>query len=232
MPFLDFVEENDSSYSAGKVKVPVLAGFLALILFICFLAIQFLLPYLNKDSFILEEDESALESADGQASQDGANEGSENTESPTTESLVVFVSGAIQDEGVYSLPEGSRVQDAVSAAGGFADDASTDALNLARILQDGEQIRIPTEAESDQDAYPDLESTAETSAAQEGDQLVNINNASAQELESLPGVGEVTAQKIVDDRQAQGPFSSKEDLKRVSGIGDKKYEALADLICV
>lgn len=108
----------------------------------------------------------------------------------------------------------------------MADDASGDALNLARILNDGEQVIVPTAEERMQE----LQAAADGGARPAG--KVNINTATAEQLDTLPGIGESTAQKIIADREANGPFSSPEDLKRVSGIGDKKYAELADLITV
>ena len=140
--------------------------------------------------------------------------------------MYVHVSGAVQEPGLYELPEGSRIAAAVEAAGGFSEDAATDGVNLARVLFDGEQIVVPTIEEAA------AGSTSEGSSTTSSSSLVNINTASASELDTLPGIGPATAEKIIADREANGPFTTIEDLKRVSGIGDKKYENLADLICV
>lgn len=139
--------------------------------------------------------------------------------------LFVHVSGAVRNPGLYELEEGARVATAVEAAGGFADDAAIDSCNLARVLTDGEQVHIAATSPSGQ-----MEPAAEAPANSSG--KVNINTASESELESLPGIGAATARKIVADRSANGPFASVEDLTRVSGIGEKKLSALADLICV
>ena len=144
--------------------------------------------------------------------------------------VTVDVAGAVASPGVYELPEGSRVIAAVEAAGGVAEDAETAPVNLARVLVDGEQVYIPTSDEAAAPVQP-LQAQASTqTSAQSTPALVDINTASAAELETLPGIGPSTAQKIIADREKNGPFSSKEDLKRVSGIGDKKYAALADAI--
>ncbi|MCL4078982.1 ComEA family DNA-binding protein [Coriobacteriia bacterium Es71-Z0120] len=141
----------------------------------------------------------------------------------TPAGVVVHVVGAVRRPGVYTLPPGSRVGDAVEAAGGVLGNAATDAVNLARILNDGEQVRIPTRDEAS--------STAGAPSTVAGaPQKVNINSASATELDALPGIGPATAQKIVDDRTKNGPFSAPEDLMRVPGIGPKKFDALKDLI--
>lgn len=129
--------------------------------------------------------------------------------------------------GVYELAEGARVSDALEAAGGAVEGAAPDALNLARVINDGEQIIVPTEEDQEQQA-----ASGSAAGASGMGGKVNINTATAEQLDTLPGIGESTAQKIIADREANGPFASVEDLKRVSGIGDKKYADLADLITV
>ena len=125
-------------------------------------------------------------------------------------------------------------QDAVDAAGGFADGAARDALNLARVLADGEQIVVPSqeEAVSEPVAAVDGGDAGSGAAASPTGGKIDLNRATAAELDALPGVGPSTAEKIVADREANGPFRTVEDLKRVSGIGDKKFADLADLVCV
>lgn len=150
---------------------------------------------------------------------------------PPAGEIVVHVAGAVFAPGVYRLPVGSRVTDAVSAAGGGLSTASLDSLNLARILADGEQVYVQTVEEAAAGATPTSGAGASTaSAGAQSGATVNINQASAAELENLPGIGPATAQKIVDDRTANGPFVAPEDLMRVSGIGEKKFESLRDYV--
>lgn len=144
-----------------------------------------------------------------------------------TGEIVVHVAGAVLRPGVYHLPTGSRVDDAVQAAGGALGNAALEALNLARVLADGEQVYVQT-ADQLAAGAPALPSAPAGASAAEG--VVNINTASAGELEALPGVGPSTAQKIVDDRETNGPFSKPEDLMRVPGIGPKKFDALRDFV--
>ena len=145
-------------------------------------------------------------------------------EPPEAEPLVVHVDGAVKAPGVYEVEPEGRVADAVAAAGGLAQGADTTSLNLAAFLTDGEKIHVPLEGE---EAAPD-------SASDEGGEpdLINLNTADVAELDELPGVGEATALAIVEDREANGPFTSPEDLMRVSGIGEKKYAKLEGMICV
>lgn len=141
-------------------------------------------------------------------------------EEPVT--LVVHVDGMVGMPGVYELAEGARVSDAVAAAGGLAEGADTSSLNLAAPLADGEKVHVPAEGE---------EVTTSSGGASSGD-LVNLNNASVEQLDELPGVGEATARAIIEDREANGPFATPEDLMRVSGIGEKKFAKLEGMICV
>ena len=149
-------------------------------------------------------------------------------EAPPPAEMVVDVSGAVMSPQVVIVPEGARVADAIEAAGGLAPDADVSALNRAAPVVDGGKIDVPRKGEvAARDASAgDAESTAE------GAGLININMADASELDALPGVGPATARAIVEDREANGPFTSPEDLMRVSGIGEKKYEKLKSQICV
>ncbi|HHW55113.1 MAG: helix-hairpin-helix domain-containing protein [bacterium] len=135
--------------------------------------------------------------------------------------VVVHVAGAVKRSGVYRLPEGSRVIDAVEAAGGGTEDADIHALNLADILIDGQRYYVPT-----------LEETAGGggSYSASGTGKINLNRATKAELETLPGIGPTLAERIITYREQQGPFRRPEDLKNVSGIGEKTYENLKDYI--
>ncbi|HEX9774670.1 MAG TPA: ComEA family DNA-binding protein [Actinomycetota bacterium] len=134
--------------------------------------------------------------------------------------IVVHVVGEVKRPGVYELLEGDRVIDAVRAAGGFVKGADRGAINLARPLADGEQVVIPAKSRG----------SAPAGADEPG--LVNINTASQADLESLPGIGPVLAQRIMDYREQHGGFRSVEDLKNVSGIGDKTFASLEPLVTV
>ena len=144
--------------------------------------------------------------------------------------LVVHVTGAVAQPGVYQLPASSRVQDAIQAAGGLLPEADAPALNLAAFLQDGEQISVLAV----QPTLPALEPPARSAplpTAQAG-KLININTATQAELESLPGIGPALAQQIIAYRKAHGPFATIEDIIDVPGIGPKTFEKIKDLITV
>lgn len=171
------------------------------------------------------EGEESIGDAGGEGAPGEAPEPEEEGAVPAT--VVVHVDGAVASPGVYELPAGSRANDAVSAAGGLAEGADTTALNLAAELADGEKIYVPLEGEGA--AAPQTPSSA---GAADAGGPVNLNTATAEELDELPGIGEATAQAILEDREANGPFASPEDLMRVSGIGEKKFERLEGLVCV
>ncbi len=183
-----------------------------------------------------DEDASA-ESSDADEEQSENSEELEQVTAASESTVVVHVAGAVEEPGVYSVFEGGRVLDAVEAAGGFSNEACAEAVNLARLISDGEQIYIPTYQEVESGEY--TSSSSESSSAASGSSsssssgsLININTATADELDTLPGIGPVTASNIISYREENGGFSSKEEIKEVSGIGDAKYAQIEDLICV
>ena len=156
---------------------------------------------------------------------------------PTPAPLVVYVTGAVSEPGVYSLSLNSRVEDAIQKAGGLTEEAAIDSVNMAAPLQDGLQIHVPTK---NQPAVPGSGASTSSGGGESAtDQPVstmisypiNINTASQTELESLPGIGPVTAQKIITYRQ-ENEFLIIEDIQKVSGIGPATFEKLKDFITV
>lgn len=150
--------------------------------------------------------------------------------------IIVDVGGAVERPQVVELEEDSRVGDAISAAGGLKDNADPAGINQAAFLADGEKVYIPVKGEtsalvsgiSGQDAAPAGSMTGGSSASSK----VNLNTATAEELQTLNGVGPATAEKILDYRTANGGFKKIEDLKNVNGIGDKTFEKLKEHIMV
>ena len=146
---------------------------------------------------------------------------------PTDKPIVVHITGAVPRPGVYALPQGARVQDAITAAGGFLAEALKTDINLAAPLEDGEKLDVPyIEGGSPVLATPEEEVVVVTT------ELIDINTASQAELETLPGIGPTTAQKIIEYREANGPFVNTEDIINVPGIGPGTYERIKDLITV
>lgn len=153
---------------------------------------------------------------------------------PTQTPITVHVIGAVVRPGVYTFPQGSRVQDAVTAAGGLLAEADPSLINLAAKLEDGQQLQIPAIG----GGVPGAVSTgtgpftvlSTPGAPAANTNLVNINTATVDELDTLPGIGPSTAQKIIDYRVQHGPFSQIEQIMDVSGIGPATFDRLKNLI--
>lgn len=157
------------------------------------------------------------------------------TESAEQTCVIIHVVGAVRHPGIVSIDAGSRVSDALDAAGGLLANAAQEALNLARVVADGEQVAVPTIDEWQAGGLAGGGPAAGGGAGGASGAcaaVVNLNTATVTELETLPGVGPSTAAKIVADREANGLFTAPEDLMRVSGIGEKKFEALKDAVVV
>lgn len=135
--------------------------------------------------------------------------------------ISVFVCGAVKCPGVVELPEGSRVNDALEAAGGFAEDAAREQVNLAAKVSDGEKLYFPT-----------CEEAASAAEEKSGDGLININTASAEELCTLPGIGASRAADIIRYREREGAFVTCEDIMKVTGIKNSVYDKIKDRIKV
>lgn len=157
---------------------------------------------------------------------------------PTVPPIVVHVSGAVSQPGIYTLPPDCRVQAALDAAGGPLPEANVSEINLAAFIQDGSQLWIPFQASnpsqitsqtstSTPPEYKSIEPIHQTLP-----ELININTATRSELESLPGIGPVTAEHMIAYREENGPFASIEDIEKVPGIGPAKFEQVKDLITV
>jgi len=165
-------------------------------------------------------------------------EGGATAESTASMAAYVHVVGAVRRPGMYQLADGARVADAIDAAGGMLANAAQAGVNLARLVADGEQIVVPTADELAHGGPAPASAGAvqvpsgPAGGAAAGGAQVNINTADAAALDTLPGVGPSTAAKIVADREANGPFSSADDLGRVAGIGPKKLEELKPRVCV
>jgi competence protein ComEA len=135
---------------------------------------------------------------------------------PTDRSITIYISGEVKNPGVYDLPLDSRVQDAVNVSGGFLPDADTSAINLAALLVDSSQIDVKSKTINDENLGT----------------KININTATALELESLPGIGPTAAKNIIDYRIEYGSFSYIEDIQKVAGIGPVTFAKIERLITV
>lgn len=152
---------------------------------------------------------------------------------PVAGELWVHVAGSVVNPGVYALAPGSRVKDAVGAAGGPSADAEISAVNLAAEIADGEQVFVPSRNDpAATGATSPSPGSSGGNGQKSGSQKVNINKADAAQLDTLPGIGPSTAEKIIAFRVTNGPFKSVEELQRVDGIGDAKFKQLAQHVTV
>ncbi|MDD6042768.1 MAG: helix-hairpin-helix domain-containing protein [Eubacteriaceae bacterium] len=148
----------------------------------------------------------------------------EETETATTAMPVyVDISGEVKSPGVYQVAEGTRLFEVIEKAGGLTDNAGVMSINQAEIVTDGQKIIIPDSQ---------TQTTNTNSSGITSDGLININVADSVELQEIPGVGPATASKILAYRESNGSFKNKEDLMNVSGIGQKTYDKIKDLITV
>jgi len=138
---------------------------------------------------------------------------------PTPSPVIVYISGNVEDPGVYSLPAGSRIQDLVNAAGGILPESELDSINLAEMLSDSQHVHIPVTGETDSDevnpTFP-----------------LDLNSATAEDLDTIPGIGPVLASEIVSYREQYGDFSSLGDLLNVTGIGEAKLNDIMEYLFI
>ena len=139
-------------------------------------------------------------------------------------SVTVYVSGEVKKPGLVTLPEGKRVADAVNEVGGVIETADIDRVNMAALLEDGMQIRVPENQR--------FGNRAATPVGKDADGLININTASEKELQELPGIGPAMSARIVEYREANGNFKKVEDIKKIRGIGNAKFEKLKDKVTI
>lgn len=198
----------------GKLLVGGLVGLLALIAY-----------------FTLGQSSTSTEQllAEPSPSLVATSETTEASSSSDRQDLVVDVKGAVQKEGVYQLPAGSRVDDAIKQAGGLTENADKKSVNLAQKLSDGSVVYVASQGEN-----ISVVSAPTATGGSEGIATgkVNINRASLSELQTISGIGAKRAQDIIDYRETSGLFQSVDDLKKVSGIGDKTFDKIKELITV
>ena len=219
-------------------KQKIILSIVISIIFVLVLIYVYQNLYEEDAEIILTNEENVLD-AETNEIVDSNEEISSQNNRESEETVVVHVIGEVNNPGVVTLPEGSRIIDAINMAGGKTEEADLSKINLAYIVEDGTQIYIPRINEDlnqvnliSDGAGVGVVITDSNVEENEVDSKVNINTASKEKLETLPGVGETTAQKIIDYREANGKFKTIEDIKNVSGIGDAKYESLKDKITV
>lgn len=189
-----------------------------------------LIPY-KEEGKLQEENES-----------EQADQNAEITGVDNTKKIVVHITGEVNNCGVIELEKGSRVIDAVNVAGGFTEKADIEKVNLAYVLSDAIKIYIPSKNKDEENVTNTQECITtnsgeniimkENQIQKSNNSIVNINEATQTELETLPGIGPSTALKIISYREENGKFLSTEDIKNVSGIGDNKFNTIKDFICI
>ncbi|WP_226677357.1 helix-hairpin-helix domain-containing protein [Mesobacillus jeotgali] len=201
---MDWIREN---------KIYVIAGMVAVLFF--------LYSSFDKQHELTEMNEGTLAIVEANSE--------EKNDTKVDEKIMVMmadIKGAVVNPGVYEINEGGRVVDLIELAGGLAEDADTAVINFASYVQDEMAIYVPRIGEN-VNAVPPVQ-VGET----EGNGTVNLNSAGSSELQTLPGIGPAKADAIIEYREMNGPYKSIEDLKEISGIGDKTFEKLKDLISV
>lgn len=241
MSFVDDVDSLKTKLHLRDMPTSLRIGLVLLGAIILFILFQGLWQLSSGDTHLIdgsaqsswqEKGEEGLTVTQAEAAQ----EGTASTAQPAR--LSVHVVGEVANPGLYEVDAGSRVQAAIDAAGGFTNDANQGSVNLAREIVDGEQIVVASKnasaagASGAGSAGTASSGTSASGASGASGGLVNINTADIAGLSSLSGIGEATAKKIIADREKNGPFKTTKDITRVSGIGDKKYEAIKDSITV
>ena len=143
--------------------------------------------------------------------------------------IIIHISGAVKNPGILKMDSSKRIVDAVELAGGATNDADLDRVNLAAKLHDEEKVYIPKFGEENSNNL--VPTTSSVNSNHNGTEKININSADSSELQKIPGIGEKTAQKIIDYR-SNNPFSSIEDIKNIDCIGDKKFESMKEYISI
>lgn len=172
-------------------------------------------------------------------SEEQDNQNKENVEKEQEEMIVVHIAGEVKKPGIVKTKEGARIADIIEEAGGLTENANITNINLAYIIEDGQKITIPSKdqkVEAKQEEYIQTENEQGIINEEQGifnkNQVLNINKATKEELQTLQGIGESTAEKIITYRKENGNFKQIEDIKNVPGIGDAKYENIKDKISV
>ena len=159
-------------------------------------------------------------------STDEKEDGNQKEEVVEQDLITVDVKGAVKSPGIYDLPVGSRINDAVQKAGGLTDNADSKSINLAQKISDEALVYVPTKEEvANQESYSNATGNKES-------KKVNLNKASLEELKQVKGLGAKRAQDIIDHRESNGKFKSVDELKKVSGIGAKTIEKLKEYVTV
>ncbi|CAB1240138.1 helix-hairpin-helix domain-containing protein [Clostridium sp. MT-14] len=203
-----------------KNKKKIIGSVVILAVFFVFLIVG----YINSRPVKIDENSRDI-FEEGATSKDSNETGDDNY----SKEITVYINGQVKNPGVYKLKDNSRVESLVKAAGGFTDKADSCRLNLAKKLKDEDYIYVDSKI-GNTSGGPNSSALSESQIGSDG--KININRASKEELKTIPGVGDITAQKIMDYREQNGDFASVEDLKKIDRIGDKTLDKMRDKIDV
>lgn len=141
--------------------------------------------------------------------------------------ITVYVTGAVNKPGVVTVDEGARTADAVNACGGLLPTADREHINMAQVLKDGQKVKVPERSGEEAKSVE-----GKQSAKADGSGMVNINTADEKELDTLPGIGPAMAKRIIEYRETEGSFQQIEDIKKIRGIGDAKFNKMKEKLCI
>lgn len=220
MSFQEYADTKQPRLRFGRLSKPALAGMIVLgVLCIAFIAFSLSSTPVG---FEIDKAEASVE------------EVAASEEAPSPAEVYVHVAGCVARPGICKLNAQARVAEAIEAVGGFTEDAATESVNLARVVEDGEQIVVASASAASEDAQAQAPSQASGVAVQSASSAgrVNINTATESELQTISGIGPSKAAKIIAYRESNGSFKTVDDLTNVSGIGQKTLESIRDQICV
>jgi len=220
---MNFYRKFDIKYLLARLSALALSAAAAVCLAGCGADKALVLVPEGETAAETASDAAGTEAAVAESTAAGSAELSAVSTGEQPQTICVYVCGAVISPGVVELPAGSRGCDALDAAGGFAEGADERSVNLAAVLEDGQQVYFPTAEEAEQ---------IQESAEAESSGLVNINKADTSQLCTLPGIGESRAAAIIAYREEHGDFASPEDIMQVSGIKTAAYEKIKDYITV
>lgn len=184
------------------------------------------------DIYVLTKEENLSEKDESQESEEDKTVEKEES-NITNKVITVYISGEVNNPGIVNLKEGDRLATAVEKVGGTTKNADLNGINMAIKIEDEMHYIIPKIGEKVNEDVDNTENLQkESGVSSSNSSLININTATIEELDKLPGVGEATANKIVNHRDESGEFKSIEEIKNVNGIGDKKFEQIKSLICI
>ena len=148
--------------------------------------------------------------------------------------IKIHITGQVKNSGIFELEYGSRISDAIEKAGGLTEFANLEDVNLAYTLEDGQKLYIPSSEEKEVEYITENngENIVQETNVSSSNKVINVNKADSSQLETIPGIGPSMAEKIVNYREENGNFQTVEDLKNVSGIGEKKFESMREYVCV